>query len=216
MRFIRDNGQRLWWVWDTRAGHLCGKPTEKFRALVCVCVCVFVDLTSASLFWCILVLFPHKLSLIFQTPGTSNGIEPYHISHSAGGWGAAIRNRVTVHSSNRRSCPSVFTFLISAPSFHRHWAHSLTHTLSLPVTNQIIRSPNLFKLSLSIPQPKKGVYHSTRLHGGHTHLVWTVTVFQMVGLRTYPIKWIVTDEILRRSDSPVEDLAGGISPSSIL
>jgi len=38
----------------------------------------------------------------------------------------------------------------------------------------------------------------------------------MVGLRMYPIKGIVRDEILRRNDSPVEDLAGGISPSSIL
>jgi len=162
MRFIRDNGQRLWRVWDTRAGHLCGKPTEKFHALVCVCF-----LSISPVFWSILVLFPHKLSLIFQTPGTSNGTKPYLISHSAGGWSAAIRNRVTVHSSNRRSCPSVFTFLIPAPSFHRHWAHSLTHTHSLPVTNQIIRSPNLFKLSSSIPQPKKGVYHSTCPHGGN-------------------------------------------------
>ena len=96
----------------------------------CVCVCVFVDLTSASLFWSILVLFPHKLSLIFQTPGTSNGIKPYHISHSAGGWGAAIPNRVTVHSSNRR-----------APRCLHFWSplhvfivigltHSPTHTLS--------------------------------------------------------------------------------------
>lgn len=140
-------------------------------------------------------------------------------SHITLGWGVGHSNWKQSASSQLQSSSVPLGVYILDP--HSIFPSSLgewvsPHTLSLPVTNQIIRSPNLFKLSSSIPQPKKSVYHSTRPHGGHTHLVWTVTVFQMVGLRMYPIKGIVRDEILRRNDSPVEDLAGGISPSSIL
>jgi len=127
MRFIRDNGQRLWRVWGTRAGHLCGKPTEKFRALVCVCV--FLSISPVHLcFDLFLSCFPINYLISFRPLGPA--MASSHITYHTR-LGGGVQQFETVHSSNRRSCPSVLTFLIPTPSFHRHWVSEWAHTHSL-------------------------------------------------------------------------------------
>ena len=148
----------------TSLRHTSWSPLRQaHRKIPCpgVCVCVFVDFTSASLFWSILVLFPHKLSHIFQTPGTSNGIKPYHISHSAGGWGAAIRNSSQLQSSFVPlgvyifDLRSIFSSSLGSLT-HPHTlspSHKPDHTITEPLQIIIINTPTQKKCVSFNPSP---------------------------------------------------------------